>query len=143
MRDEMAGQPRAASYDNSGGSHQWCWTHERDVTMCHRVDLDCTGETFTLHDPAGEAAVGDDPASADHREFMRCIQSAQRSADRATRILAKYQPRTEDVERVAVGRCSDCPRYCDGTRGNRLTSYKGGDPVCPACRARLDRRVVA
>jgi hypothetical protein len=39
IRAEMAGQPRAARYDTGGVSHQWCWTHERDVDQCQRDDL--------------------------------------------------------------------------------------------------------
>lgn len=143
MRDEMNGQPRAAHLEPSGGSQQWCWTHEREVRQCHDEDLDCTGETFTLHDPTGEAAVGHDAASSDHRELQRHMATANRSLDRVARILAKYEPVRTISDRNGIGSCSDCHRYFDGARDNRISSYKGGDPVCAACRARRDRAEVA
>lgn len=138
MRTEMAGQPRAARYDSGGVSHQWCWTHERDVDQCHRDDLDCTGETFVLHDPTGEAAVGYDKAQIDRDNLERHLCTAHRVLDRVVDILVCYAPARPDIPRAGVGTCCDCHRYFDGRNG-KLSVYKGTDPVCTACRARRDR----
>jgi hypothetical protein len=119
IRAEMAGQPRAARYDTGGVSHQWCWTHERDVDQCQREDLDCTGETFVLHDPTGEAAtlaaMGADPASRDRRDLERHLRAAQRVLNQATDIMARYSPARPDIPRAGIGTCTDCHRYFDGT----------------------------
>lgn len=147
MRGEMNGQPRAARYDHDGQStYMWCWTHEREVRACHRDDLDCTGESFDIHDITGEAAVSHDPASNHHRELGRLLASTYKNLDRITRIMASYplpDERRVDIVRAGIGSCYDCRHYMDGTRGNRLSSYKGGDPVCSSCRARRDRKVSA
>lgn len=142
MRDSMAGQPRAAHYDGESSSRQWCWTHSRDVQQCHREDLGCTGETFTLHDPVGEAAVtaaeGGDPATRAHRELIHLVKLYQRTAERIVQLSSEFQPRKHtDYERAGIGYCA-CGKYCDGTSSNRLRVGQ-----CPACAVRHYRRTTA
>lgn len=139
MRDEMIGQPCARDYDRDINSTQWCWVHERNVRACHRDDLGCTGETITAHDPTGEAAVANDPAREHRRLLERHLLAAHNALEQATTILTLYAPARLVIDRAGIGSCTDCHLYFDGQGGKRLSSYKGGDLVCPACRARRDR----
>lgn len=45
-----------------------------------------------------------------------------------------------DAEKVGTGQCADCGRYCKGEGNDRLRNHKKSkDPVCDACRKKLDR----
>lgn len=142
MRDAMAGQPGAQHFEvvRSGRQVLHCWVHERDVAQCQRAGLDCDGESMDVHDPTGEAAIGSNPAGADHRQLSKHLKTVEHHLDAALKLLAKYEPQRVVVDRAGIGTCTDCHRYFDGTKGQRLSTYKStGDPVCPACRARRDR----
>lgn len=58
---ELGSPLRGASYDGvmvtGGRSVLWCWVHEREIRQCLRSDLGCSGESVTVSDPTGEAAV--------------------------------------------------------------------------------------
>lgn len=58
---ELAHPLRGTDYDRvvvgGGRSVTWCWQHQREVSRCRRHDLDCCGESVTIGDPTGEAAV--------------------------------------------------------------------------------------
>lgn len=141
MRDTMTGLPGAQHFEvvRSHRSVLWCWEHEREVARCEKADLDCDGEAIDLGDPTGEHAVTPDPAKADHRQLQRHLVVIAHHLDRALKLLARYEPQRVTIDRAGIGTCTDCHRYHDGTKGKRLSAYKGGDPVCPACRARRDR----
>lgn len=100
MRDAMAGQPGAQSYDNP-------------VVGGHRTVLDDEGIPMpALSDPTGEAAVtaaqGQDQASIDHRDTLKDIHAVAVIFDRMTTRFARYQPRSAtDKERRETERAND------------------------------------
>ena len=96
ITDSLAGQPRARSYDESErpAPVPWCWDHERPVTLCHRVDLLCDGETIAAADPTGEAAVAYDQGRAHQSEVERLEAEVVAALARLDSIRAYYLPRT-------------------------------------------------
>lgn len=117
IRDSLAGQPRAASYDGAGrgGSRLWCWTHERDLHRCQRDGLDCTGEAIEVTDPTGEAAIGHDPAAVDLRNLGRLAAQLRRDVEAVADIVARYQlrpPRPSEIEATANANAPHCESCC-------------------------------
>ena len=93
IEDNLAGQPRAQSYDTSTGSGSvWCWTHEREAAVCHRNDEMCDGEAMATIDPTGEAAVSGDKARADQTELARLEKILIDTTDRLARLADRYLP---------------------------------------------------
>jgi len=120
MRDGLAGQPRAATYDaaiiTGQRSVTWCWRHECDVYLCHAVGLLCDGEPIVVADPTGETAINPDRVAHDRRQVQRHITALEQHAQALADILAGYQPRPPtDIERVASAQlgepgCQSCAR---------------------------------
>lgn len=140
MRDAMAGQPIAQHYEvvASGRSEVWCWRHERPVLKCQQEAELCTGEAIDVNDPTGEAAVNYDRARADHRQLSRDVRTLGNIIDRLERLQLRYTDAKITNDRAGIGTCEDCHRYADG-RKLRLSCYKGGPIICPACRGVRDR----
>lgn len=116
IADNLAGQPRAASYDDDRTSPQsWCWKHERPVSQCHRADLFCDGETVTSSDPTGEAAVNPDRARSDETELARLEKQIVDACYKIANLDDRYLP-----ARLPTG-------------ANRAKLASGGDPGCEFC----------
>lgn len=141
LRDSMAGQPGAQHFEatRSFRAESWCWRHERPLTVCHRADELCTGESIPVNDPTGEAAVSNDPARAEHKELSKLILRMERDSNRLLDMIRARSDARPVSDRGGIGECSDCHRYCDG-RSLRLSAYRGTEPVCPACRGARDRK---
>lgn len=147
MNDSLRGQPRAASYDSEPPSPSlWCWNHERDVAplvgVCEDVEGGCLIEALIVHDTVGEAAVNQHRARRDLAELDKQLVAALRAVNRCTDIVSHYAPAPEvtPAERLGIGKCDDCPKECDGIKGNRLRPWKQtGHRFCPGCWARWHR----
>lgn len=61
---DATGYPaKGSGAQSSGGSPApWCWTHERDVTRCHTLGLECAGERIQTVDQLGDR-LGTDPSA--------------------------------------------------------------------------------
>lgn len=115
MRDSMPGQPGAHVYDavvvGGGRTLVWCWDHEREVRLCHKANEPCMGESVTIADQTGEAAVEDDEVFADHKATQKDIAALAHHADRLVRRFANYKKRAatekerRDTERANEPGC--------------------------------------
>lgn len=91
MRDNQAGQPRAAAPDAHGERVAWCWDHERTVAECDRAGLTCVGEIIAgASDPTGEAATVSDRAEHDRRALARALVRAATAVQEAVAITSAY-----------------------------------------------------
>lgn len=140
LRDQLV-PIRAANYDPSTQSSlQWCWRHQRDVRECERADQMCTGETFAIHDPTGEAAVTANPARSNLRRIGQLIGAIARFSDELEGRIAATRPAVVSNDRAGIGTCDGCGHYCDGVKDNRLRPV-GDQRMCNRCRMRQVRRV--
>lgn len=143
IRDAQRGQPGAQRFGDirsTGRTVCWCDEHECDVQDCHEADRFCAGQTIPLQDPTGEAAMQGDRARDDLRRLEKLAESLAKNADQFVRVLGYWQDGAVVNDKAGIGECMDCKRYADG-RKLRLSTYKTtGEPVCPSCRARRDRR---
>lgn len=148
IRDQMTtGLVSGGSGGGDGRSILWCWRHEREVATCHRHDLSCTGETLTVSDPVGEAAVTPDRAAQDLARIERLVDRHLRDADELVRILHGYRlrPPTDKERRITDGGevgCWSCARlpspHIDGEprwEPTYRTIDLGGErrPLCSWC----------
>lgn len=116
---------RAATYDGIPGqrSTPWCWTHEREVKECHRHTLACTGESITVSDPTGEAALRPDPTERAMSELTATWAKIHGLARRVEDLTAwllqgpetKAEARRREDERKTLTednarRCWSCAR---------------------------------
>lgn len=120
IADNLAGQPRAASYDDDRSSAApWCWDHQRPVPQCHRADLLCSGETLTSSDPTGEAAVNPDKARADQAELKelerKVVDLCNRIANIDDRYLPELLPTGADKAKLATEGDPGC-WFCEQAR---------------------------
>jgi len=123
MRNGLAGQPRAAHYDGdviTGGRNvTWCWLHERDVYSCHAARLLCAGESITVADPTGEAAVNGDRVARDRREIDKHVAALDAHAQALDALLSAYTARaaTSDERRAAAADGQPGCQSCARTKG--------------------------
>ncbi len=84
-----------------------------------------------------------DPALEQDR-LASALQAAWLAASTARlRVVSITRDITIQNGRAGIGSCTDCHKYLDGTKGNRLSGYKTtGEPVCTGCRSARDRRDV-
>lgn len=95
IRDNLAGHPAAASY-------------EQDRVAGHTTVVDDQGVPMPgTVDPTGEAAIHPDRAAADHAELVRHVATLERHATTVADLLARYDARTPtDKERREAERAN-------------------------------------
>ena len=140
MRDNLAGQPRAAAPDGRGDPVAWCWVHERTVAECDRADMACTGEVLTgPADPTGTAALQGDRTARDHRELDRRLDKLASLVAEAEAITAGYPGAAMEVEGERPGPGEHHCRLCwlDGKRIKEIDLNTKGRPyysgLCRRC----------
>lgn len=137
MRDNMAGQPGAQSFDTiarGARSVHWCWDHEREVAACHKRGDFCTGESVPTDDPTGEAACDVDQVRDDHRHTVKDIQALRVISDRLLARFVRYQRRAAtEKERQVTQRANEpgC-RSCDRVGAD---SPRAVGDLCDFCRS--------
>jgi hypothetical protein len=127
ITDNLAGQPRAQSFDEPTGSTQaWCWEHQRPVNVCHHNDLLCAGEGMRANDPTGEAAVNGDQAADHQREVEKLEAQIVDATERLDFIRGFYLPKKlptgADRAKLATAGDDGC-HWC-------LTQAKTWSPPC-------------
>ena len=136
IAEHCHGQPQAARADRTGSASAWCWTHEREVAACRRLDLDCTGEVVGRTDPTGEAAVANDRARSDMRRVLEDVGKLGRIVDGIVDVLAGYDterrsPNAADLATIAASNrrvepgCALCAKVT-------APGYPTGDRTAPA-----------
>lgn len=114
MRDAMAGQPGAQSYEQSR-------------TTGHTTVLDENGNTIpAVSDPTGEAAITDDLARADEARLDTAITNLARTAEVVADIYLRWKPPS--------------PADAAGLRTAFAKLLSEGEPGCEIC-ARVDKWV--
>lgn len=144
IRDNMAGQPRAAASDATGsGRRPWCWVHERSVDECDRAGEVCLGEVLSgPSDPVGDAAVSGDRAAGHHRELLRKLSVAANALEAAAAIMAGYPAQPAQLEEPGVDdevgtvwcrACHKDDRYCQPITVRRSTGKPYYTGLCKWC----------
>lgn len=104
IRDNLAGHPAAASYEQDRVAGHTTVVDDRGVPMPGTVD------------PTGEAAIHPDRAAADHAELVRHVATLERHATTVADLLGRYDARTptdkerRDAERAHDPGCASCAR---------------------------------
>lgn len=116
----MAGHPKAASWESGPRSDPaFCWTHGRDVSVCHRNNLACMGDPMSgPSDPTGSAAIQADAAADDERTYRDCVTKALRLMETAYDIQSRFPPtrKPNAYERQQTAdpnapHCESCARH--------------------------------
>jgi len=120
IRDNQAGQPRAAHYEVEGGDDDrnplaafWCWDHERTVAECVNAGMGCEGELGAARpDPTGNAAISGDPALRDLARVGQLLERANRTMLEVAAIMAAYpvaaQRDDDEPARPGEDLCRSC-----------------------------------
>lgn len=89
-------------------------------------------------DPTASVALGKpDPLAREHAALEAELRAAWRTAgDLVARIIGATTSARIVNERLGIGFCEVCGRYCNGERNNRLRAAK-----CNACRMKAKRAV--
>lgn len=127
MRDDMAGQPRAAAAHGGDDGHPlaryWCFEHERSLADCDEEGLACLGElSVGPSDPVGNAAVARDQAARDQRALLHRMQELVSVGTRMLGVVAGYPTSPSELEHptlddeVGTTWCRSCwkdEKYCE------------------------------
>lgn len=128
---------RGTSYDTSGGTQAFCWTHGQGVRQCEfDGHSGCVGEVIEAHDPTGEAAIEGSKSRADMAQLWKSFRAIELEAKRIIAIEARTQRVVVVSDRAGIGRCENtaCNRYVDGVK-DRLRPVDSLR-LCSACRMR-------
>lgn len=101
---ELGSPLKGASYDGvmvaGGRTVMWCWSHETEVSRCHHIGRECSGESLTVSDPTGEAAVAPGRVVIARQQIEADLHSVHGVVERLVFNTA-YLTRTPETHREA------------------------------------------
>lgn len=116
----MAGHPTAARWDTTRtAGTPWCWTHQRDLALCHRDGHNCLADDIVgTNDPAGDLAARQtaDRAADDLHHLDRLTRRLHDDAHALADILERWpapRPATAHERTLAADNtpgCESCAR---------------------------------